>query len=135
MTSGAVTINDEGTAGAHATKGPFTAGTLGNLTGSWGKTGAGGAIVSWLALFGGTSAPVLAVLAVGTCCGIGLEIMRTWLPGPNPWGGTTNRALLRTICVPAASGAEVLMTTLCCTVPVADVANWVLVVAAEEIDV
>lgn len=49
--------------------------------------------------------------------GAGLVIMRTWLPGPSPWGGTTKRVLFSRICVPAASGAVVLMTILCCTVP------------------
>lgn len=37
--------------------------------------------------------------------------------------------------MPAARGVEVLMTTLCWIVPVAEVENGVLVVAAEEMDV
>lgn len=55
--------------------------------------------------------------------------MRTWLPGARPCGGTTKRALWRTICVPAARGVEVLMTILCWTVPGAEVVT--LVVAGE----
>lgn len=51
--------------------------------------------------------------------------MRTWLPGPKPWGGTTKRALLSIICVPPTSGVEVLMIIFCWTVPVAEVDNWV----------
>jgi len=62
-------------------------------------------------------------------------MMRTWLPGPKPWGGTTKRALLRTICVPAARGVEVLMTILCWIVPVAEVGTGIWVVVAEEIGV
>lgn len=50
-------------------------------------------------------------------------MMRTWLPGPKPWGGTTKRALLSIICVPATSGVEVLMIIFCWTVPVAEVDN------------
>lgn len=72
---------------------------------------------------------VLAALAVGTCCGDGLEMMRTWLPGPKPWGGTTKRVLLRRICVPAARGVEVLMTILCWIA--AEVVTGVLVTVAE----
>lgn len=47
--------------------------------------------------------------------------MRTWLPGPKPWGGTKKRALLRRICVPAARGVEVLITIFCWIVAVAEV--------------
>lgn len=57
-------------------------------------------------------------------------MIRTWLPGPKPWGGTTKRALLRRIWVPPARGAEVLMTILCWIVPVGVVLNCVLVAAA-----
>lgn len=113
MTLGLVASNDGPTAGVHATKGELKAGTLGSLAGDRGKTGARGATVTGLAPWGGTAAPMLVALALGTCCGAGLEIIRTWLPGPKPWGGTTNRALLRRICVPAARGVEVLMTILC----------------------
>lgn len=91
--------------------------------------------MTWLAPWGGTDAPVLVALEAGTCCGAGLEMIRTWLPGPKPWGGTTKRALLRRICVPAARGVEVLMTILCWIVPVAEVVNWVFVVVAEEMGV
>lgn len=84
---------------------------------------------------GGTNAPVLAALAVGTCCGAGLEITRTWVPGPKPWRGTTKRALFRRICVPAARGVVVLMTILCWTVPVREVVNGVLVVVSEEMGI
>lgn len=52
-------------------------------------------------------------------------MMRTWLPGPKPWGGTTKRALLSIICVPPTSGVEVLMIIFCWTVPVAEVDNEV----------
>lgn len=62
-------------------------------------------------------------------------MIRTWLPGHKPWGGTTKHALLRKICVPAERGVEVLMTILCWIVPVAEVVNWVLVVDAKEMDV
>lgn len=135
VTLGVVASNDGPTAGVHATKGQLTAGTPGSLAGEWGKIGARGATVTWLAPGGGTGAPVLAALAVGTCCGAGLEMIRTWLPGPKPWGGTTKRALLRRICVPAARGVEVLMIILCWIVPVAEVVNGVLVVVAEEMGV
>lgn len=135
LTLGVVASNDGPTAGVHATKGELTAGTPGNLAGDWGKTGARGATVTWLAPWGGTDAPVPVALAVGTCCGAGLEMIRTWLPGPKPWGGTTKRALLRRICVPAARGVEVLMTILCWIVPVAEVVNGVLVVVAEQMGV
>lgn len=135
-TLGVVAGNDGPTAGVHATKGQLTAGTLGNRTVDWGKTGACGATVTWLAPCGGTDAPVLVTLAAGTCCGAGLEMIRTWLPGPRPWGGTTKRALLRRICVPAARGVRVLMTILCWIEPApVVVVNWVLVVVAEEMDV
>lgn len=96
-TLGVVANNDAPTEGVHATKGQLTAGTPGSLAGDWGKTGACGATVTWLAPWGGTDALVLGALAVGTCCGAGLEMIRTWLPGPKPWGGTTKRALLRRI--------------------------------------
>lgn len=105
--------NDGPTAGVHATKGELMAGTPGSLAGDWGKTGARGATVTELAPWGGTAAPMLVALVLGTCCGAGLEMMRTWLPGPKPRGGTTKRALLRRICVPAARGVEVLMSILC----------------------
>lgn len=62
-------------------------------------------------------------------------MIRTWLPGPKPCGGTTKRALLRTICVPAARGVEVLMTILCWIVPAAEVLIGILVVVAEEMGV
>lgn len=52
-------------------------------------------------------------------------MMRTWLPGPKPCGGTTKRALLSIICVPPMSGVEVLMIIFCWTVPVAEVDNGV----------
>lgn len=52
-------------------------------------------------------------------------MMRTWLPGPKPWGGTTKRALLSIICVPPTSGVDVLMIIFCWTVPVAEVENEV----------
>lgn len=129
---GVVASKDGRTAGVHATKGELMAGTPGSLAGGWGKTGARGATVAWLAPWGGTDAPVLVALAVGTCCGAGLEMIRTWLPGPKPCGGTTKRALFRRICVPAARGVEVLMTILCCIVPVAEVVNALQVVVAEE---
>lgn len=132
---GVVASNDGPTAGVHAAKGQVTAGTPGSIAVDWDKTGARGATVAWLAPWGGTDAPVLVALAVGTCCGAGLEMIRTWLPGPKPWAGTTKRALLRRICVPAARGVEVLMTILCWIVPVAEVVNWVLVVVAEEMGV
>jgi len=45
--------------------------------------------------------------------GVWPEMMSTWLPGARPCGGTTNRALLRRICVPAARWELVLMTILC----------------------
>lgn len=134
VTMGVVAGNDGPTAGVHATKGQLTAGTLGNRTVDWGKTGACGATVTWLAPCGGTDAPVLLTLAVGTCWGAGLEMIRTWLPGPKPWGGTTKRALLRRICVPAARGVRVLMTILCWIVPAPEEVNWVLVVVAEEME-
>lgn len=62
-------------------------------------------------------------------------MIRTWLPGPKPWGGTTKRALLKRICVPAERAAEVLMTILCWIVPVEEVLNCVLVVAAGDTDI
>lgn len=133
VTLGVVASKDERTAGVHATKGELMAGTPGSLTGDWGKTGgARGATEGWLAPWGGTNAPVLVALAVGTCCGAGLEMIRTWLPGPKPWGGTTKRVLLRRICVPAARGVEVLMTILCWIVPVAEVVNGMQVDGADE---
>lgn len=132
MTLGVVAINDGPAAGVQATKGELTAGTPGSLAGDWGKTGVRGAPVVWLASWEGTNALVLVALAVGTCCGAGLEMIRTWLPGPKPWGGTTKRALLRRICVPAARGVEVLMTILCWIVPVAEVVNGVQVVGTEQ---
>lgn len=52
-------------------------------------------------------------------------MMRMWLPGPKPWGGTTKRALLSIICVPPTSGVDVLMIIFCWTVPVAEVENGV----------
>lgn len=67
VTSGVVARNDGLTAGVHSTKGLLTAGTLGSLTGVWGKTGAREATVTWLEPCGGTDAPVLVALAVGTC--------------------------------------------------------------------
>lgn len=135
VTLGVFASNGGPTAGVHATKGELTTGTPGSLAGVWGKTVAPGATVTWLAPWGGTDAPVPVALAVGTCCGAGLEMIRTWLPGPKPWGGTTKRALLRRICVPAPRGVEVLMTILCWTVPVAEVLNGVLGFVAEEIGV
>lgn len=62
-------------------------------------------------------------------------MMRIWLPGPKPWGGTTKRALLKRICVPAARGVDVLMIILCWIVPVQEVLNWVLVIAAGDTDI
>lgn len=59
-------------------------------------------------------------------------MIRTWLPGPKPWGGTTKRALLKRICVPAARSVEVLMTILCWIVPVEEVLNCALVDAAGD---
>lgn len=67
VTAGVVARNDGPTAGVHAAKGLLTAGTLGSLTGDWGKTGAREATVTWLAPCGGTDAPVLVAPAVGTC--------------------------------------------------------------------
>lgn len=67
VTLGVVARNDGPTAGVHATKGQLTAGPQGSLTGVWGKTGAREATVTWLAPCGGTDAPVLVALAVGTC--------------------------------------------------------------------
>lgn len=87
--------------------------------------------MTWQTPWGDTDVAVLAALAEGTCCGGGLEMMRTWLPGPKPWGGTTNRALLRRICVPAARGVEVLITILCWTVPAAEVVAGVMVAVAK----
>lgn len=113
LTLGLVGSSDEPTVGVHGTKGQFTVGTLGNLTWDCGKTGAREATETWLAPCRGTDAPVMVALAVGTCCDAGVGMIRTWLPGPKPWGGTTKRALLRRICVPAGRGVEVLMTILC----------------------
>lgn len=107
------------TAGVHATKGEVAAGTPDGLSGGWDKTC--GATMAWFATWGGADALVPAALAGGTCGGAGPEMIRTWLPGPKPWEGTTKRVLFRMICVPAASGAEVLMTILCWIVPAADV--------------
>lgn len=77
MALGVVASNDGPRAGVHATKGELEAGTPDSLAAAWGKTGASGATVEWLAPWGGTDAPVLVALAVGTCCGAGLEIIRT----------------------------------------------------------
>lgn len=110
---GMVGINAGVMAGVLAMKGELTTGTLGNLSGDWGKTDVRGATVRRQACSGGTGAAVLATLAAGTFCGAGVEMMRTWLPGPKPWGGTTKRALLSIICVPPTSGVEVLMIIFC----------------------
>lgn len=109
VTWGAVASKGGSMAGVHATKGELKVDTPGSLAADWGKTVAQGVTLAW---FKGTDAPVLVGLAEGTC-GAGLEIIRTWLPGPRPWGGTTKRALLRRICVPAVRGVEVLITILC----------------------
>lgn len=77
MILGVVANNDGPTAGVHATKGQLTAGTPGSLPGDWGKTGARGATVTWLAPWGRTDTPALVALALGTCCGAGLEMIRT----------------------------------------------------------
>lgn len=135
LTLGVVASNAEPTAVVHATKGDVATCKAGSLAGDWDKTGARGATVALLALWGGTDAPVLTALAVGTCCGAGLEITRTWVPGPKPWGGTTKRALFKRICVPAARGVVVLMTILCWTVPVREFVNGALVVVAEEMGI
>lgn len=127
LTLGAVASNEGATVGVHATKGELTAGTPGSLTGDWGKIGARGATVTWLAPWGGTAAPMPVAMVLGTFCGAGLEIISTWLPGPNPWGGTTKRALFRKICVPAARGVELLMTILCWTVLDAVNGAWLIV--------
>lgn len=124
-TLGMVGITAGVMAGVLATNGELTTGTPGNLSGEWGKTDALGATVRWHACSGGPGAPVLGTLAAGTFCGGGLEIMRTWLPGPKPWGGTTKRALLSIICVPPTSRVEVLMIIFCWTVPVAEVDHGV----------
>jgi hypothetical protein len=71
---------------------------------------------------------VVLVLVIGTGGVTGLVMRRTWLPVPNPWGGTTNRVLLRRICVPAARGVVVLMTILCCTVLAAVVVDGIVLV-------
>lgn len=77
VTLGVVASSDGPTAGVHATKGELAAGTPDNLAGDWGKTGARGATVTWLAPWEGNDAPMPAALALGTCCGAGLEMMRT----------------------------------------------------------
>lgn len=81
---------------------------------------------------GPAAAPVVTALVLGTCCAAGLEMTRTWLPGLKPCGGTTKCALLRTICVPAARGVDVLMTIFCWTVPVADAVTGVEAVVDDK---
>lgn len=125
---GVVAINDGPAAEVHATKAELMAGTPGTLAGDWGAREAT-ATSPW----GGTADPMLVALTLGIFRGAGLAMISTWLPGPKPWGGTTKRALLRKICVPAARGVEVLMTILCWIVPVAEVANGALLVVAEEL--
>lgn len=119
MTLGVVASTGEPTAGVHATTGEFMAGTPGSLAGGdRGNAGARGTTIAGPAPWCGSAAAVVVVALVLGTCGAGLEMMRTWLPGPRPWGGTTKRVLLRRICVPAARGVVVLMTILCWTVPV-----------------
>lgn len=112
MPCGVLPIKDVPTAGAHATKGELTAGTLGSLAVDWDNTDARGITVTGLAPLGANDDLVLNGVVVGTC-GAGLEMIRTWLPGPKPWGGTTKRELFKKICVPAVSCVEVLMIILC----------------------
>lgn len=127
MTLGLLASTGEPAAVVHATIGELMAGTAGSLTGDdCGNTGVRGATS------GGGVAAVLVALVLGTSCGAGLEMMRTWLPGPKPCGGTTKRALLRRIWVPAARGVLVLMTILCCIGPVAEVLTGVAVAVAEN---
>lgn len=123
-----VVASAEPTAGVHATTGELMAGTPGNLAGvDRGNAGGCGVTMAGPAPWcGGAAAVVVVALVLGTC-GAGLEMMRTWLPGPKPWGGTTKRVLLRRICVPAARGVVVLMTILCWTVPVEEAVNGVVV--------
>lgn len=118
-TLGVVASTGDTTAGVPAATGELMAGTPGNLAGGGpGNAGPRGAVVAGLAPLGGATAGGVVVLLLGTGGGAGLEIMRTWLPGPRPWGGTTKRVLLRRICVPAARGVVVFMTILCWTVAV-----------------
>lgn len=112
MTCDVLLIKGGQTAGAHATKGELTAGTLGSLAEDWDKTDARGTTLTGLAPLGANGDLVLTGVVVGTC-GAGLEMIRTWLPGPKPWGGTKKRELFRKICVPAVSCVEVLMIILC----------------------
>lgn len=77
MTLEGVASKDGPAAGGHDTKEELTAGTPGSLTGDWGKTGTRGGTMAWLAPWGGTDSPVLLALAAGTCCGAGLEMIRT----------------------------------------------------------
>lgn len=109
---GVLPIKGGPTTGVQAIKGELTGGTPGNLAVDWGKTDARGVTMVGLAPLGATNDLVLTGVVVGTC-GAGLEMIRTWLPGPKPWGGTTKRALFRKICVPAVRCVDVLMITLC----------------------
>ena len=61
----------------------------------------------------GAASGLVKLPALGAGGGAWPEMMSTWLPGPKPCGGTTKRALLRRICVPAARWVLVFMTILC----------------------
>lgn len=131
VTLGLLASTGETTAGVHATIGELMAGTAGSPTGDdWGSTGVRGATAAGGAA--AVAAVVMVALVLGTSCGAGLEMMRTWLPGPKPCGGTTKRALLKKICVPAARGVLVLMTILCWIMPVAEVVTGVVAAVTEN---
>lgn len=96
------------TGGGRTAKGGLKAGTGQGVLGrgEMGEAATLGATETGLGPVGGAAAaagtlelPVLGGISGG---GAWPEMMSTWLPGPRPCGGTTKRALLRRICVPAA---------------------------------
>ena len=98
------------TIGVRTATGDLRAGTLGIL--GWGEMGNAvnlGAAETGFSPVGGAAVGLGRLPVLGAWP----EMMSTWLPGPKPCGGTTKRALLRRICVPAARWVLVFMTILC----------------------
>ena len=107
---GTVVSTGNATGGVRTPTGDLRAGTLGILgRGEMGNAANLGVAETGLGPVGGTAAGMVTVPVLGTWP----EMTSTWLPGPKPCGGTTNRALLSRICVPAARWVLVFMTILC----------------------
>lgn len=111
---GTVVSTGNPTGGVGTATGGLRAGTLGILgRGEMGNAATLGVAEMGLGPVGGAAAGMMKLPVLGACGGAWPEMMSTWLPGPKPCGGTTNRALLRRICVPAARWVLVFMTILC----------------------